>query len=82
MKVRMTQDDWQGSKARPKIRPSSAAFWAIPGISEEVKGSPILISPLTLTGTRPAKATGFELELSLPIIRQGRVETTPMRLGS
>jgi len=49
-------------------RPASTAFMPTPGVLELVMGSPGLMAPdsmLTLTGTRPAKATGWVPSSSL-----------------
>lgn len=58
-------DDVYGSSATPMVCPLSVAFLATPGVDESIKRSPIAIDPPssdTLTGTRPARATGTVLE--------------------
>src|SRR3989344_354916 len=56
------------SRAVPRTRPALVAFIPTPGVDEEVSGSPALIGPFsveTLTRTRPARATGMGLSVSL-----------------
>ena len=82
------------SSAMPTVAPDVVAFIPTPAMEESATRSPILISPPsveTLTGTRPASATGASLPASYEpesmgppkracvpsIYSAGRVETIP-----
>src|SRR3989338_1428567 len=66
--------------AMPIVCVEAVALAPTPGTLETVIVSPTAIGPqsmLTLTGTRPASATGLLFGISLPSKRPGAVETTP-----